>query len=146
MKMKYQDHSVTSQEAALFIEPYRATARAKVFLAIIRAGQNGITDEEISELLKMSQNTARPRRIELFEAGLIEEFSTRATESGCSAVCWRSTGDKYDEDWFNARNRARDAKKRRENFVVMAAQKYADDPSNENLHALMSAAKGLAGE
>jgi predicted ArsR family transcriptional regulator len=47
------------------------------------------TDEEMQELLGMGSSTQRPRRVELWEAGLIEQCGTKPTKSGRTAALWR---------------------------------------------------------
>jgi hypothetical protein len=49
------------------------------------------TDEEIQDFLSMNPSTERPRRIELWKAGLIEDSGhTRQTKSGRAAAIWRA--------------------------------------------------------
>jgi hypothetical protein len=48
------------------------TARGRVFRFLRARGRRGATDNELTEGLRMSASTARPRRIELWRAGLIE--------------------------------------------------------------------------
>ena len=86
--MKFQAHSPTSSEAAHFAEGFAGTAREQVFLQIVkRFADIGATDEEIQNTLHMNPSTQRPRRIELVEAGLVEDSCyTRPTTSGMDAV------------------------------------------------------------
>jgi len=79
--------SAAAAEAAL---SRAGTDRRAVLSAIRDAGLDGLTDEECQErlALTMSANTQRPRRIELFRAGLIVGRGTRKTRSGRDAVTW----------------------------------------------------------
>ena len=77
----------TSIEAHEAIKPHKRTQRDKVLEAIVRTG--GATDEEIVALTGLSPSSVRPRRGELFSAGLIREASiTRKSNSGRSCVVW----------------------------------------------------------
>lgn len=58
---------------------------------IRRAGPAGITDEEIATLTGLSPNTARPRRIDLLNLGMIRRQGTRVTLAGNSATAWVTT-------------------------------------------------------
>jgi hypothetical protein len=82
-------HSQTSMDAAQAIKPKAGTLRAQV-LELIQRHPEGLTDEEISTLLSMNPSTARPRRLELAVAGLIESHGTALTASGRSANLWRA--------------------------------------------------------
>jgi predicted ArsR family transcriptional regulator len=61
------------------------TLRALV-LALLK--QEALTDEQIATRLNLAGNTARPRRIELVTAGLVEQAGTRKTASGRTAATW----------------------------------------------------------
>jgi hypothetical protein len=89
----YQRHSETSYEAAVAIEPDTASLRGQV-LAFIRAqGESGATDDEVQVALEMNPSTERPRRIELWAAGLVwQTRSKRPTRSGRSATVWVAAG------------------------------------------------------
>src|SRR5262245_13499138 len=83
-----QRHSATSLQAAALIADRTATLRAKVF-EFLRQRPAGATDEEIQRALEMNPSTERPRRIELVQAGLVQDSGqTRPTLSGRQAVVW----------------------------------------------------------
>jgi hypothetical protein len=89
----YQVHNDESRSAAQSIAPAAGTLRARV-LAVIEAG--ACTDEEGMVISGIGPSTYRPRRVELWEAGLVRQAGTRATKSGRSAVVWaagRAAGD-----------------------------------------------------
>jgi hypothetical protein len=99
----YTSGSETSMEAAARQLPTAATRRQEVYLCVWRAGQKGLTDEEIAEELNIqidtegqcrmpwNYNTVGPRRRELVHQGRIEDSgSTRVTSRGCRAVIWRT--------------------------------------------------------
>ena len=81
----YQAHSSTSKQAAEQIRPTAGTLRAKV-LTLLQS--EALTDEEIANRLSLSGSTARPRRIELVQAGLVESTGTKPTASGRQAQVW----------------------------------------------------------
>ena len=82
-----QRHSSTSREAARLIDPTANKLRQRVF-DCIREHQP-VTDERIAELTGLNPSTARPRRIELVQAGLIRAGGvSRKTRSGRNAVAW----------------------------------------------------------
>ena len=78
--------SQTSQDASISILPRQTTLQQKVFKAI--EDSDGLTDEQIAEVTGLAPNTARPRRIELVNAGKIESTETRPTKSGRQAQVW----------------------------------------------------------
>ena len=86
---KFIHHSQTSLDAAIEIQPKAGTLRAKVLKCI--QAHDGITDERIALELELNPSTARPRRVELAEQGLIESCGTAPTASGRKAVLWRAT-------------------------------------------------------
>jgi 5-methylcytosine-specific restriction protein B len=68
------------------------TWRYKVLMALADAGENGATDNELTELLQApgGQNNLRPRRIELVESGYVTDSGRkRRTSSGSQAGVWR---------------------------------------------------------
>ena len=75
----------TSRAAAAAVLPKVGTQRRNVYDAIARYCDKsnpigdtwGLTDEQISDVTGLSGNSVRPRRLELLEAGLIEENGTR---------------------------------------------------------------------
>ena len=57
--------------------------RERVFMAIVGAGEDGLTDEEIAARTQISSSTVRPRRGELEGRGRIEDSGkTRPGKSG----------------------------------------------------------------
>lgn len=77
--LPYQKHSRTSILAAGRAAGGAETARERVFQAIA-AAPNGITDMEIQEILNMSGDTERPRRIELCGYGRIKAVGVKAVK------------------------------------------------------------------
>ncbi len=87
-----QRHSETSVAAAEDIASAAQTLRRMVLLYLKSRHPDGATDEEAQELLMMSPNTQRPRRVELVRAGLVRDSGrTRKTRSGRKAVVWEAT-------------------------------------------------------
>jgi len=85
-----KDHGPTSHAAAAAVLGRTGSARRRV-LGLI-AMQDGLTDEEISERLRMPPNTERPRRVELVRAGFIEDSGFyRYTSTFHKAVLWVAT-------------------------------------------------------
>jgi predicted transcriptional regulator len=71
------------------MDPQRTTLRDKVYRMIAVAGRHGMTDEEIQQQGNLSGNTARPRRKELQDLGLIEAApQKRKNRSGREATVW----------------------------------------------------------
>lgn len=85
----YQRHSRTSRNAAGDITPSATTLRAKVMEFIISCGIDGATDDEMQVCLDMNPSTQRPRRIDLWHAGLVFDTGrTRQTRSNRKATVW----------------------------------------------------------
>lgn len=83
--------SATSREAAISMHRPAAQLRERVRAFIAGRGDSGATDEEIAASLQLNPSTARPRRCELVEAGLVVDSGiTRATHSGRQATVWRA--------------------------------------------------------
>lgn len=80
----YQPTS-TSIEAAKSMKGKTASLRVRVLDAL---HQTPMTDEQIAEALDLSPNTARPRRVELLQGGLIVAVGEAKTKSGRKAVIW----------------------------------------------------------
>ena len=81
--------TATSVAAAEAIRPTVASLRADV-LAFIASRPEGATDQEISIGTGIVENTVRPRRGELIDAGhIVNSGFTRPTTSGRRAVVWR---------------------------------------------------------
>ena len=68
--------------------------RATILDYISSERDGGATDDEIENATGIKGNSARPRRIELARAGLIEgrDGVTRKTRSGRPAVVWFAKG------------------------------------------------------
>lgn len=93
MGAPYQQHSDTSKAAAERILPHMSKQRRRVYLYLELRGEDGATDEEVCDALKMSGSSVRPRRVELVRDGLVEDSGIRQVcESGREAVVWRITG------------------------------------------------------
>jgi len=85
------DHGDTSHGAASNVFLKTGGARRRVLEALAHALAVA-TDEELQDWLDMSQNTERPRRVELVQLGYVEDSGARRkTRSGSNAVLWRAT-------------------------------------------------------
>jgi hypothetical protein len=85
----YIPGSETSKAAAASIGGKARTLRQQVLDFIRQRREYGATDQEIAEDLALTLNTARPRRVELRDAGLIVDSGhTRPTQSGRLATVW----------------------------------------------------------
>ncbi len=83
------DPRPTSAAAAAAALPHTATQRRRVLDAIRDAGRDGLTDEEVEDALHLGGNSARPRRKELEEGGLIvDSGERRETSTGRAAIVW----------------------------------------------------------
>ena len=81
--------SATSMAAAKLMEGERAPLLAQIYYALLGLLPDGLTDEEGQDLLGISGNTYRPRRVELGEAGLVKSsLTTRKTKAKREAVVW----------------------------------------------------------
>ena len=84
------DHGATAHDAASKIDSVSGLQRRNVYATICASGKHGMTDQEIQTALHLDPSSERPRRVELVEAGMIEDSGeTRSTTSGRSAVVWR---------------------------------------------------------
>lgn len=82
------DHRDTSHQAAAKILGRTGSKRRQVF-ELIAEYSHGLTDEQIQTKLRMNPSTQRPRRVELVDAGLIEDSGhRRTTTSGTKAAVW----------------------------------------------------------
>ena len=85
----YAPGSATSQAAAAAIAGDAKIIRQRVLRFVKSRREHGATDFEIAETLGISSDTARPRRVELRDAGLIVDSGrTRPTRSGHPATVW----------------------------------------------------------
>ena len=87
-ELPFQYGSATSHAAAVSMKARAPNLRDRVLSFIILAGP--VTDEEIATGLELNPSTARPRRVELQRAGLIEPAGQKVTISGRRAVAWRA--------------------------------------------------------
>lgn len=89
----FQRHSDTSRAAAEAVADRPPRAKERVLAALLFRGLEGATDEELQDLLNMSPNTERPRRIELTVTGEVKDSGrSRKTRAGHPAVVWMATG------------------------------------------------------
>lgn len=87
-----QRHSPTSVEAAKSIEPRLPELRQRVY-DFIASQEDGATDMEIASALAMLTDTARARRCELVDAGLIRDSGkTRPSPRGRKSAVWIVAG------------------------------------------------------
>jgi len=77
--LPYQRHSRTSILAAGVASGGAETARERVY-QVISQHPEGVTDIEIQEILGMSGDTERPRRIELLDAGRIQAVGFKSVK------------------------------------------------------------------
>lgn len=80
-----QLHSTTSKAAAESIRMEVGHIRQQVYNLLINTPS---TDSEVAVLLDKSENTTRPRRIELVELGLVHAVGQRFNKSGRKAQIW----------------------------------------------------------
>ena len=79
--------STTSAEAGARTDAERDETR--VYRALVAAGPQGLTDEEIATQLHLGGNTARPRRVALLDRGQVRwSGRTRPTVRGRAANVW----------------------------------------------------------
>lgn len=83
----FVEHSEESIEAARSIKSRTSAIRQDILEML--TGEE-LTDEQIADRLKISQNTSRPRRIELFQAGKIIDAGRTTTSSGRHATLWKA--------------------------------------------------------
>jgi hypothetical protein len=80
------DGSETSYAAALAMVN-RTDGLKKQVLTLLQSG-GPMTDEAIAVTLKLNPSTARPRRIELVQDGLVVQVGEGKTRSGRRAALW----------------------------------------------------------
>jgi hypothetical protein len=86
--------SETSEAAAKKVAFRLTKVRAAVLYEIGRTGGVGMTDDELEEKLGYPTSTARKRRTDLFQAGLVvDSGDTRKTRAGCDATVWMISDD-----------------------------------------------------
>ncbi len=81
--------SSTSRHAAARIAGISSKLGGRILDVLRDAGCLGLTDQELQELLCMTGDSERPRRVELVEEGLVvDSGSRRRTPGGRLAVVW----------------------------------------------------------
>ena len=81
--------SATSIAAAVAIAPHIGRLQQVVLDYIRSCGSEGCTDEQIIDATGLSPSSARPRRVECVEKGLVcDSGRVRLTRSGRSATVW----------------------------------------------------------
>lgn len=84
-----QLHSSTSRQAASAIAPHTGKLAGQVLDYIRGCGERGATDPEIAAGLQMLSDTARARRCELTDRGLVRDSGRkRPTAHGRAAAVW----------------------------------------------------------
>lgn len=90
----------TQRAGAKAAKPRSGTRRSKVYEAIARTGERGVTDWELEGLLaeqhpheRWSYGDYAPRRRELMDMGLVEDSGQRrrAGDTGSPQIVWRVT-------------------------------------------------------
>lgn len=84
------DHPETSYMAADAIAPVTGKLRRAVYAFAVERGSYGFTDAEMfDQWPAKSENSLRPRRIELVEAGWVKDSGRRRLNTrGRSCVVW----------------------------------------------------------
>jgi hypothetical protein len=82
----FQHHSMTSRQAAIVNYPRNGTQRQRIIKAVASA-PDGLTREQLAEMLGIVLNAVLPRVVELRAGGWIEESGrTRLTKQGARAT------------------------------------------------------------
>jgi hypothetical protein len=81
--------SGTSQEAAESIRPFVVGQRRRLLEVLFYDGP--LSDAEAADRADMSPDAERPRRIELWRAGLIEQVGVGLTKSDRRCALWGVT-------------------------------------------------------
>lgn len=82
-------HPQTSRAAATRALGRSGNVRRKVLATLTRYA---LTDEEMQQLLCLPANTQRPRRVELVDAGYVDDTGvTRTTSTGAQSIVWCAT-------------------------------------------------------
>jgi hypothetical protein len=85
----------TSDEAAEAIAPRIGRLQSLVFAAITKAGDGGLTADEVADTLQMDRWSVQPRTTELRLRDLIEDSGQRRrNRTGKRAIVWTATGRK----------------------------------------------------
>lgn len=85
----FESGSDTSEAAAESIASVASSMRFGVLSAIRRAGDRGMTSDEIERSLGLRHQTASARMRELALGGHVERAERRLTSSGRQAWAWR---------------------------------------------------------
>ena len=82
-------HPVTSHVAAARALPRTGTQRRVIYDLIAGRGLTGATDDEVADLTGIPPNSVRPRRVELWQQGLIARSGvTRENGHGNPCDVW----------------------------------------------------------
>ena len=82
-------HPVTSHVAAARALPRSGTQRRTIYDLIAGRGLTGATDDEVADLTGIPPNSVRPRRVELWQQGLIARSGvTRENGHGNPCDVW----------------------------------------------------------
>jgi DNA-binding IclR family transcriptional regulator len=93
MKVRH-DAADTSVRAAILAYPKAGTQRAAILalLSDLRHHPEGLTDAQIQWHLTMPESSERPRRVELVEAGWVEDSGRRRKWGAhAEAIVWTLT-------------------------------------------------------
>lgn len=83
------NRTVTSKLAAQSMRCLAGAQQQRVLECLQRAGDAGLTDEEIQTSLNLSGNSERPRRASLVALGLVRDSGVmRKTNANHAAVVW----------------------------------------------------------
>lgn len=83
------DHRWTAHAAAREIDDVQPTQRARLLAFIQSRGDEGATDQEACDALRMDPSSVRPRRVELIEQGKVSDSGrVRKTRAGREAAVW----------------------------------------------------------
>jgi len=91
IRLPFQSHSASSRLAAEAVRGVAPSLREQVWLWLSECGP--ATDGEMQSGLSMRGSTQRPRRIELFRAGRIEEAGFVEQSNGRLAMSWKVVND-----------------------------------------------------
>lgn len=80
-----RDHQATAKAAAREILPWSGEQRERVWVAVWRAGDDGMTRHELIDQLEISQSSCHPRVRELVLGGWIEADPTGRTRENKSS-------------------------------------------------------------
>lgn len=78
----FQAGSETSRQAALDNYPRAGTQRWRILQDLRRVGTSGRTRQELAHLLDLSENTIRPRIVELMEGGWVNARTEDGPDGG----------------------------------------------------------------